>query len=156
LGHFFAGQGDSFVCSVTTDKSASTICGQVWKKSGGSRRRKIHIQKGHHVRYDAVMEFRQYLTWIQGISNVDDDDDDVPGTPQKATVNKFENVREERILQQMQRLLPHEERLCYDSLMGLILRQGGSFSLVYHRTCDDFAVPSTITSAFHRPRGFKA
>ncbi|KAG0271846.1 hypothetical protein BGZ97_011154, partial [Linnemannia gamsii] len=90
---------------------AGTICGQAWKKSGGSRRRKIHIQKGHHVRYDAVMEFRQYLTWIQGISNVDDDDDDVPGTPQKATINKFENVREERILQQMQRLLPHEERL---------------------------------------------
>lgn len=71
------------------------------------------------------MEFRQYQTWIQGIPNDDNDDDDAPSTSQKTTVNKFENFRKERSLQQMQWLLPHEERLCYDSLMGLIFRQGG-------------------------------
>lgn len=139
---------------VVIDKCAGTICGRAWKKSGGGKSRTTHLQKDHHVLYDAVIEFRQYQTWIQGIPNDDNaapDDDDVPGTPQKATVNKFEKAREERILQQMQLLLPHEERLCFDSLMGLIFRQGGSFSLVgsqdMRRLCHtlnrNFSFPST-------------
>jgi hypothetical protein len=128
LGHSFESKDDSFVCSVVTNKSAGMIYGRWWKKkSGGGKRRTTRLQKDHHILYDALMEFRRYQTLIQGIQ---DGDNNVPSAPQKATVDKFEKVREECILQQMQRLLPHEERLCYDSLMCLIFHQGTSFSLV--------------------------
>lgn len=115
LGHFYMTVGENQQCQVKME--GGQICGKLYKSASGTRARKKHVSGIHRDLYTALMEFRSYQGFVQGIPVQADDDEDAP--PTKPTYQPH----------------PDEVDNFREQLIGLIAVKGVSFEII---GCDFF------------------
>lgn len=127
LGHFFTSPNNTeFQCQVKNDTGVP--CGKLFKKTGGSKTRLNHVISFHPELYDALKEFQEYQSKVQGIKLPPEPDDlDVPSTPKRS---KFETVHDEFIISNMKQPLAYEEETFIDLILKLITQRGIPFATI--------------------------